>query len=130
MSYQDALARARASAERRLSETVRAGKPVTYTDPETRKVVTGIQNPCYEGPARVKYPTLATTDRDVPGQPTSEQTLHVSIPAGAPLCHEGHEVHVTGSTADGALVGRKYAIAGSPQAGQTSSHRYPLTELT
>ncbi len=130
MTYLDALTKARALAETRMSETVRTGKSVTYTDPATRKVIVGIQTPCYEGPARIKYESLATAQRDVPGQPAQEQTPYASIPAGATTCHDGHSLEVLSSIADSALVGRRYVIRGSSQAGQTSSHRYPLTEIT
>lgn len=130
MNHLQVLERARAAADARMTETVLVGKNERRTDPVTRKAVDSIQTPRYSGPGRIKYPSLATSQRDVPGQPSSEQNPYLSIPAGSPTCAEGEEVHVSGSTADGSLIGRRYKITGAPQAGQTSSHRYPLIELT
>ncbi|WP_405375985.1 MULTISPECIES: DUF6093 family protein [unclassified Microbacterium] len=130
MNHLEVLARARARANERMSEAVKVGKAIRRTDTETRKAVAEITSPRYAGPGRIKYESLATSERDVPGQPSREQAPYLSIPTGSPRCFEGEEVHVDASDADESLAGRQYKIAGSPVAGQTSSHRYPLIELT
>lgn len=125
---QPALGMGRRHAEARMTETVAAGEFRDGTDANgdaTRVLVTER----YAGRARIKYPSLGVAPVNEPSQDASAQQLLVSIPTGSPRLLEGDEIHVTSSTADGSLVGRRYSVEGAPQAGQTTSLRYPLKEL-
>jgi hypothetical protein len=61
--------------------------------------------------------------------PVTVQEPVLSIPDGSPRLFDRDEVQVVASTADELLVGRTLAIQGDAIAGQTTAHRYPLTEL-
>lgn len=124
-----ALTLGRAMAERRMTETVKVGKLDLKSDETTNKPSKSIPSPRYADKGRIKYESLAVSERDGPGQPVSTQTPFLSVPTGTALFPEGDAVQVTASLVDGALVDRWYRIAGAPQAGQTTSLRYPLTEL-
>lgn len=118
----------RAMAESRMTETVTVGLFKDGTDENgdaTRVLVTER----YSGIGRIKYPSLAVSDRQEPSQPVGVQEPYLSIPTGSPALFEGDEVHVTASTVDDLLVGMTARIAGVPQSGQTTAHRYPLKEL-
>ncbi|MEV4777459.1 DUF6093 family protein [Microbacterium sp. LWH12-1.2] len=112
-----------------MTETVEAGVFTDGVAPDgspTRVLV----DERYTGKARVKYESLAVSESDNTSQLVATQTPFASIPTGSARLFEGDELHVTASTADGLLVGRKYTVAGSAQAGQTTAHRYPLKELS
>lgn len=128
-SIAQALADGRAIAEARMTETVTVGQytdDVGTTGNATRTLVTER----YAGIGRIKLETLAVSDRSEPDQSFVEQDPVLGIPTTSPALHEGDEVVVTASTADPFLVGRRYRIAGTPQAGQTTAHRYPMKEIT
>ena len=124
------LTRGRRLANARMSETVTGGSFVDGTDPETGDPTRIPDAVRYTGPGRIKYESLAVSDSSGTGSPVAAQTPFLSIPTGSPALFEGDEVVVDTSSADGVLVGRFYRVAGHPQAGQTTSNRYPLTELT
>lgn len=84
----------------------------------------------YSGIGRIKYESLTLTDTDKSAQVVAVQRPLLSIPVTSPRLHDGDEVKVAASTADGILVDRTYSVEGAPQAGQTTSHRYPLKELS
>ncbi|WP_363551424.1 DUF6093 family protein [Microbacterium sp. LWH12-1.2] len=124
-----ALDAGRRLADARMTETVEAGVFTDGVAPDgspTRVLV----DERYTGKARVKYESLAVSESDNTSQLVATQTPFASIPTGSARLFEGDELHVTASTADGLLVGRKYTVAGSAQAGQTTAHRYPLKELS
>lgn len=123
------LARGRRMARERMSETVRIGQVGEGFDPETGAPTQEIVVERYAGPARVSYPgtTISTGDRL---QIVASQDITVSIPHGSPVCFEGDQVVVSASTADGALVGKTYTVQGAAEVGQTSAHRYRVSELS
>lgn len=122
-------ARARAQLERRMTETVEVGnfEDDVAADGTPIRVLTTER---YAGKGRIKYESLTVSDSDRSSQIVTVQRPVLSIPTGSPLLHEGDEVNVTASQADDVLVGRSFTVAGNPQAGQTSAHRYPLKELS
>lgn len=111
-----------------MSETVTVGSFTDGTDPETGDPITVPVDTRYIGIGRIKYESLAVSDTDGAGSPVATQAPMLSVPTGSPVFYEGDEVQVTASEADGSLVGRSFTIAGTPQAGQTTSLRYPLEE--
>lgn len=125
-----ALRMGRGMAEARMTETVTIGRFNPGTDPVTLDPIWVLVEARYSGKARVKYPSSSVMDRSEPSQVVAVQDLLLSIPTGSPLAYEGDEVRVDASVVDPALVGRMYGIKGAPQAGQTTSHRYPLKELS
>lgn len=124
-----ALSMGRRMAEARMTETVTIGSfkdGVAADGAPTRVLVTSR----YSGKARVKFPSLSVSGSGEPSQPVSTQQPYVSIPTGSPPIPEGDEVRVDASTVDERLVGLIVEIDGEPQAGQTTSHRYPLKSLS
>lgn len=128
MKHLEVLARGRAKTEARMTETVRAGLFKTATDPGTGKAVRTLVTSRYEGSGQVKYPSLVVTEGEGASQTVAAQNVVVKIPTGSTVLHEGDEIEVLTSTADQSLVGRIYRVDGTPQAGQSTSLRYPVTE--
>lgn len=125
-----ALGMGRSLAESRMTETVTVGLFQDKTDETTGAPIRVLVESKYQGKARVKYPSLAITERSEPAQPVSVQEPYLSIPTGSPALAEGDEILITASAADSRLVGLTARVGGSPQQGQTTSHRYPLRELS
>lgn len=113
-----------------MTETVVAGRYSSGTDPDTGDATQTLTETIYTGKGRIKYESLTVSDSDTSSQTVASQTPMLSIPTDSPLLHEGQGVKVTASTADDLLVDRFYKIEGAPQSGQTTSHRYPLSELS
>lgn len=129
MKHLEVLGRGRERTQERFTETVTVGRFRDTTNPATGDPVRTLIEEFYTGPAQIKYTSLAVSPRDGASQPVQEQAPLVKLPSGTAV-PEGAEVHVTASTADADLVGRRYTIAGRSQAGQTTSARYPLKELS
>jgi hypothetical protein len=126
-----ALPALRAQANGRMTETVTAGTFTDGVDDATggpTRVPVG--DPIYTGPARVKYTDNAVRSAEGASQLVTTQDVTVSLPHGSVVLPEGTDVLVTASTADPALVGRSYKVDGSPTLGQSTAHRYPVTELS
>lgn len=80
---------------------------------------------------QVKFPSLQVSDREQAGQLFAAQQIVAKVGVGAaPNVRPDHFVRVTASTVDTSLVGRKFRVTGWPQGGQTTSHRYPLEEVS
>lgn len=124
------LARGRALADARMSEAVVVGLYTDGTDEETGDPIRVLVESHYDGPARVKYESLTVSNSNAASQPVAAQKPVLSIPTGSALLPEGDTVRVVESVADALLVDRFYKIDGAPQSGQTTSHRYPLEELS
>lgn len=124
-----ALGMGRRLATQLLTEDVTVG---SFTDgvAEDGSPTREAESTTYEGPARIKYESMAVSERDGAGSPVAAQTPSLSVPSGSSLIPEGEEVVVNSSKADASLSGRRYKVAGAPQAGQTTLHRYPLEELS
>ena len=120
----------RARAQSIMTETVIIGRYKPGTDPTTGNATRVLVEKRYEGIARVKYPTLNVSTPASAGQAVSVQDITVAIPSTSPLCFEGDEVDVIASTADPALIGRRYTVKGAAQTGQTTAARYPVTQLS
>jgi hypothetical protein len=113
-----------------MTETVRAGRWADGTDETTGDPVRTLVTLRYGGVARVKYADQQVAVSEDAGQLVAAQRIVLSIPTAAPALFEGDEVLVDASTADSLLVGRSYRIDGRPAAGQTTAHRYPVSELS
>lgn len=124
------LDRGRAQAQGRMTETVVAGPYSSGTDPDTGDATHTLTETTYTGIGRIKYESLTVSDSDTTSQTVATQTPTLSIPTGSPPLPEGYGVRVTASSSDGLLIDRFYKVEGAPQSGQTTSHRYPLSELS
>lgn len=121
----------RAEANARMTEVVQAGNFRDSTDEETGNPVTvPVGDLIYDGIARVRYQDNAVRDADSASQIATAQDVSVSLPWGSVALPEGTRVLVTQSKSDPALVGRSYTVDGAAAMGQTTAHRYPVTELT
>lgn len=81
-------------------------------------------------PGLLKSHTIQVSDREAAGQLVGVQQLMVKVGVDStPDVREGHFCRCTASTVDASLVGRVVRIAGWPQGGQTTSHRYPVEEV-
>lgn len=129
-----ALDQLRIEAESRMTERVTVGAFGDSTDPETYEPVRTPVATRYEGLGRIRYASLSTsasaTGSDQIGQPVVVQSPYLSIPHGSPRLYEGDEVVVDSSAADVLLSGRRFQVAGNATIGQTTAHRYPLSELS
>lgn len=124
------LNRGRKRADARMTEMVTAGHFEDSVDEETGSPTrVPVGDPLYEGPARVKYTDNAVRAADGASQLASAQDVTVSLPYGTVLLSEGTDLLVVSSVADPALVGRVYKVDGSPTLGQSTAHRYPVSEL-
>lgn len=120
----------RERSERRMTETVQAGQYKSGTDPDTGDATYELTSERYSGKGRIKYETTTVSDSDTASQTVASQRLILSIPTESPRLHDGDGVTVSASLADELLIGRFYTVEGSPESGQTTSHRYPLRELS
>lgn len=121
----------RRAADERMTETVKAGTYTDGTDEVTGDPTRVIVEVIYEGPARVRYSANAVRGDDRVGLVFASQDITVSIPTAAQTrIPDGAAIEVTASSVDGVLVGRMYTVDGAPAMGQTTAHRYPVTELS
>jgi hypothetical protein len=123
-------AKARYKLEQRMTETVQVGPYKSGTDPDSGDATHELTSTTYAGKGRIKYETTMVSDSDGSSQTVAFQRLILSIPTGSPRLHDGDGVTVSASLSDGLLVGRFYTVEGSPESGQTTSHRYQLRELS
>ena len=127
-AVQRALARARAAAEARMSETVDVGLYVDGED-ENLEPTRELDTERYTGKARIRWASRDVSRVEAPAMPVAVQEPYLSIPFGSAPLFTGDEVYVSASLVDPILVGRRFTILGRPAAGQTSAHRYLLEEL-
>lgn len=122
------LGMGRRMAEARMTETVTVGRFERIRPPGGFDPVLTLVETFYEGPARVKFPSASADEKAPAGQQLAETRIVVSLPAAAARAPTGTLVRVDASTVDTALTGRMFRVEGSAQAGQTTAHRYPVTE--
>lgn len=130
MTVGSILAEGRAAANALMTEVVRIGQYTDSTDEETGNAVRSLVSVVYEGPGRVKYTANATRNSDSASQLLTTQDIVLSIPTGSPVVDEGNAVEVVSSAVDEGLAGRWFTVDGVAEMGQTTSHRYPVTELS
>lgn len=100
------------------------------TDPETLEVVE-VRESIATTVARVTYRTLNVSDRESGTQLLASQSPELHVPVGAAAGVRGDDrAVVDASTSDDSLVGLTFRVAGSPQAGQTTAHRFPVEEIS
>jgi hypothetical protein len=125
------LAWGRSQAATRFTESLRfySSDGVTV-DPDTLDDVEAT-TVLHTVPGRIKFPTLTVSERSAVGQVFATQQVNVHVAVGStPSVHVDHFVVVLASSVDSALVGRKFRVAGNAQAGQVTSHRYPVEEVS
>lgn len=125
-----ALGMGRMLAEARMTETVTVGVYQDGTDAATGEPTRVLVEQHYAGPGRIKYPSLGVTPANSPSLDAAAQVPYLSVTSDEATIQVGDEVHVTASTADSSLVGRTFKVEGRPQSGQTTSHRFPLIQLS
>lgn len=124
-----ALPGLRAEANSRMSESVTV---VAFEDGTDETTGDPIRVPVlvrYTGIGRIRWNSREVTNANGPGGPVTVQEPYLSIPFGSPRLFDADEVLVTASTSDPILVGRTFNIQGDAVAGQSTAHRYPLTEV-
>jgi hypothetical protein len=125
------LVRGRAKAAERFTESLRfySSDGVTV-DPDTLDDVEAT-TVLHTVPGRIKFPTLTVSERSAVGQVFATQQVNVHVAVGStPNVRVDHFVVVLASTVDPSLVGRKFRVSGNAQAGQVTSHRYPVEEVS
>lgn len=130
MKHLETLARGRALTEQRMTETVIAGEFRRATNPGSGNAERTLVVERYTGIAQVKYASTVVGESGGAAQSMSDQDVIVKIPTGSARLYEGDEILITASEADDSLVGRVYRVKGAPQAGQTTSHRYTVREVS
>lgn len=130
MGRLEVLARARArAAESEFSETIQGGIWTDGVDANLNATRV-LSTERYSGPARIKYGSDTVSDETLASQTAATRTPICKIPVDGALLYEGDEIVVTASLADASLVNRRYRIAAPAAAGQVTSHRYPLIEIS
>lgn len=122
------LGMGRRMAEARMTETVTIGRFDWLRPPGDFDPVLTLVETYYVGRARVKFPSASADEKVPAGQQLAETRVTVSLPASAPFVPTGSVVRVDASAADTLLLGRMFRVEGQAQAGQTTAHRYPVTE--
>lgn len=122
------LGMGRRMAEARMTESVTVGRYERVRSPGGFDPVLTLVETYYAGRARVKFPSASADDKAPAGQQLAETRIVVSLPAGAALIPTGAFVRVDASPVDASLTGRMFRVDGPGQAGQTTAHRYPVTE--
>lgn len=130
MTRETVLAQGRQKVAASMSESVVVGTYAETVNSTTLATTRSVVEEHYSGPATITYPTLAVSDREAAGQLAIATELILKVPTDAALLPVGDLVMISASTADANLIGREYIISGPPQAGQVTSHRYPLKEFT
>lgn len=121
------LVMSRREAERRMREVVTVGNELLVRPPgELDPIRTLVA--IYEGRARVKFPSASAYNAAPGGQQLAITNIVLAVPSGSPVFPTGSVVRVDSSADDPALAGRRFRIKGPAQAGQTTAHRYPVTE--
>jgi len=116
-------------AESRMTETVTVGVTASVFDDATGKYVDTL-TVHYNGPARIKYPSMVVSEKTPVGQVLASQDVTLHLPVGlASAVRTGDTVTVTYSTVDDDLVGRTYRIKALAQAGQVSASRFPVESI-
>lgn len=122
------LVLARREAERRMRDGVTVGRFEMERPPGSLDQELVLKETFYTGKARVKFPSAAAWNLVPAGQQLAQTNIVVSLPSGSPPVPTGALVRVDSSGDDEALVGRMFRVKGPAQAGQTTAHRYPVTE--
>ena len=146
-----ALPAFRVQAESRMSETVTVGRSTPNgLNPETlepvadsfvlhyptpQDIFTDVFRDVFgdagNGRARIKYSSLTVSESSTLGQVLAAQDAVLSLPVGMGLGVRIDDiVTVTASTVDPALIGRRFRVKGSAQAGQVTASRFPLEEVS
>lgn len=124
-----ALALGRRQAESRFTEAFEFFSVESGVIPDGQIDPVDVETVLYTVPGRIRFPSLNVSDRESAGQLVGVQDITASVAVGAtPGVREGHFCRVVSSSVDATLAGRVLRVSGSPQSGQVSAHRYPLTE--
>lgn len=124
------LHRGRLLAEARMSEVVTFYRVTgEMTDPETLETVETTED-VHTAVARLKYRTLNVSDRDSGTQLVAAQSPEVHVPARDTTGIRTDDMMRVDSSIDPLLAGRVFRVAGRPEAGQTTAHRFPLEEIS
>lgn len=113
-----------------MTETVLVGLYADGDDPVSGEATRVLVEQRYEGKGRVRYPSYAVAEMSPRSQPLAQQDIVVSLPIGAGPVFDGDEITVLDSTADAAIVGRRFTVTGQPVAGQTTAYRVTVIEQT
>lgn len=131
MTLQGVLGLGRRQAESRFTETFKV-----FTETETLNESTGLYETVEvtlyaDLRGRVKFPSLAVSEREQGGQVPAVQDVAVHVAVGsAPLVVVDVLWRVTASDVDSSLVGRVFRTKGLPQAGQVTAHRFPVEQVS
>ena len=120
----------RAEAESRFTETFKVFTESRVLNESTGLFVTTETAIAASVAGRVKFPSLTVAERDQGAQVPAVQDVAVHVAVGAVSAPVGSFWRVLSSTADPSLVGRVFRTKGAPQAGQVTSHRFPVTAVS
>lgn len=130
MKHLEVIARGRARAQERFTETFVAYTVDTVLDEQTGLLAEVEEVLHADIAGRLKSPTLNTSERAQGGQVSAVQDIEVHVGIGAtPGVVVAAMWRVESSTVDLSLVGRKFRTKGLPQSGSTTAHRYPVESV-
>lgn len=125
------LGMGRAQASQRFTETFKVFR-VTQVLNETTGLYVDTEVVVYASVAgQLKFPSLTVREREQGAQVPAVQDILIKVAVGStPLVQIDHLWRCTASTVDVSLVGRVVRTKGLPQAGQVTSHRYPVEAVS
>lgn len=125
------LAMGRTQAVARFTETLTAFYTTSILNPATG-VYEDTEVVLYANVlGRVKFPGMTVSEREQGAQVPAVQDVQVHVAVGScPLVQVNHMWRVTASTVDSSLVSREFRTKGLPQAGQTTAHRFPVSQVS
>lgn len=125
------LGMGRAQAASRFTETFKVFT-ITRALNETTGVYADTETTVYASViGQFKFPSLSVSERAQGAQVPAVQDVVIKVAVGStPNVIVGHFWRCTASTVDASLVGRVVRTKGLAQAGQVTSHRYPVEAVS
>jgi len=126
-----ALALGRTMTAARFTETLTFVRITESTDPTTLRRQEQREVLAADIPGQISSDTLTVAEREQADQLSSVQSLVAKVAVGAvSTTVVGDVIEVTASTSDPSLTNRRFRIEGTPQPGQVTAHRYPISEVS
>lgn len=118
------LGMGRKLAEARMTDQCRVTRPGPKVWDEAAGQNVHLPVTVYEGPCRVKHPTVAAAEVDAGSQLLTVSALQVHFPVDAVEVRSGDAVEITTSPTRPAETGRKFRVVSEFDGSQTTALRF------
>lgn len=128
MSRESVLARGRAQAEARMTDTCAVGKKVRGEIDESTDLYPYTVDSVYEGPCEIQFGNTAPSSVDSAAEILTIQAVVLKLPvsASSALVKEGMDVRVLTSEQDAGLVGMWFRVKGFNAKTYSTARRFPV----